>query len=351
MTVVQVLAGLGLLVLGGEVLVRGATSVARRLGMSALVVGLTVVSVATSAPELAVTADAVAQGSTELAVGNVVGSNTANVLLVIGAAAMLRPIPAPPRLVRFDLPAVIVISLVVWLLGRDGRLDRLDGGILLAGYLTHLGLALWRAKSQPSDQPPETTADPAPPGVWRSAGQVVIGVGLLVAGAHVLVQAAVAIATSLGVSGLVVGLTVVAVGTSLPELAASVSAARRGTGELALGNAVGSNIANLGLVLAVPALFAAGGLVVPPGAASIDLPLMIAAAVVLVPAALSHARLSRSEGVVFVGLYLAYLTYIVLTAREHPALDGYTTVMTWFVLPLVLATGLLRLVSSHRGRT
>jgi cation:H+ antiporter len=170
------------------------------------------------------------------------------------------------------------------------------------------------------------------------------GVGLLVGGSQILVDGAVNIATALGVSGLVIGLTVVAIGTSLPELAASVVAVRKGQTELAVGNAVGSCLANIGLVLGLPALLAPGGLDVPGAAVALDIPLMIATALVLLPVAFTRALIVRWEGLVFVGLYAAYTGYVVLAASDHDAAAGFSTVMLIFVLPLVAGLPLLSAV-------
>ena len=167
---------------------------------------------------------------------------------------------------------------------------------------------------------------------------VVLGIALLVAGATLLVEGAVSIATSLGVSSLVVGLTVVAVGTSLPELATSVIAVRRGERDLAVGNVVGSNIFNIGVVLGLPALISPGGIPVSGAAVALDIPVMLAAAVALLPIAFTGFAVARWEGALFVALYAAYTGYVVLAATEHDALEGFTWTMAWFVLPLVALT-------------
>ncbi|MBB1247170.1 calcium/sodium antiporter, partial [Streptomyces durbertensis] len=336
----------------GEVLVRGASGLARRAGISSLVVGLTVVSLATSAPELAVTVGAVARDEPGLAVGNVVGSNIANVLLILGVSALVLPLLVTRRLIRIDVPIMLVLSGLLLVLSLDGRIGAVDGGLFLAvlvGYLT-LSVVLGRAKrpvavleGEEAEEKAASGADeefrPLP--VWLAVLLVVAGVALLVGGAHLLVEGAVNVATELGVSSLVVGLTVVAVGTSLPELAVSVVAVRRGERDMAVGNIVGSNIANIGLVLGLPALLAAGGLPVPAEAVALDLPLMVAASVALLPIAFTGFVISRWEGGLFVALYLAYMAYLVLAATEHDALSGFTAVMVWFVLPLVAVTVLV----------
>lgn len=348
----RILLGLVLLVAGGELLVRGASALAVRLGLSPLVVGLTVVSVATSSPELAVTVGAVLDGQPDLAVGNVVGSNIANVLLILGLAALVLPLAVREQLVRLDVPFLVGLSALLLLLCLDGRISTLDGAVLLLAMVVHTVLTVVvsrrtsrsRRAGEDGSAGTDGASGPGAGGPGRRPRLVVslllvaAGVALLVTGADRLVTGAVSVAESLGVSGLVVGLTVVAVGTSLPELAASVVAAVRGERDLAVGNVVGSCIANLGLVLGAPALLAPGGLPVPGAALALDIPLMVAASVALLPVVLTGFCVARWEGGLFVLLYACYLGYVVLLAVDHDALQGVTLVMAVFVLPLVAVT-------------
>lgn len=369
--------GLVLLVVGGELLVSGAGSLARRMGMSSLVVGLTIVSVATSAPELAVSVDAVVRGESALAVGNVVGSNTANALLVVGVAAVVAPLGVRRRLVRLDIPFMVGLGVLLVVLGLDGHIGPPDALVLLACFVAHLVVTVVLGRREPGSgrQPdPGTGSDTRAAdesGIDRNAAQadessaaeaaeedaplplpravlaVVAGVAALVLGANQLVAGAVSIATAFGVSPLVIGLTVVAIGTSLPEIASSVVAVRRGEPELVLGNVVGSNIANVGLVLGLPALIPAAwtagggtGIPVPPAVVALDAPLMLAAMVALAPVAFTGYVVQRWEGACFVLLYAAYLAYVVLAAADHDALEGFTAVMVSFVLPLLGVAGI-----------
>lgn len=336
----RVLLGLVVLIAGGEALVRGASAIAARLGIAPLVVGLVVVSAATSAPELSVTIGAVAAGEPSLAVGNVVGSNIANVLLVLGLSALILPLLVKRQLIRFDIPVMVGITVLLFLLVRDGSVSQLDGAILFIASCIHVVLSFRFSKKDPElaavAQVP-TAAPKHSPVVSNliSAGLIVGGIGLLVLGASLLVTGASNIATSFGVSGLVVGLTVVAVGTSLPELATSIIAVRRGERDLAVGNIVGSNIFNIGVVLGLPALVFSGGIPVPEAAIALDIPLALAAAVALIPIAFTGFAVKRWEGALFVALYLAYTAYLVLAAAEHDAVRGFSVVMLAFVLPLL----------------
>jgi cation:H+ antiporter len=365
-SVVMMLVGLVLLVAGGEALVRGASGLALAIGLSPLVVGLTVVAFSTSAPELAVALGAVARGEPDLAVGNVVGSNIANVLLILGIAALILPLAVKARVVRVDLPVMVGMSVLFFLLSLDGTLSTLDGVVLFALMLAYTALTLVLGKRRGPDGDSDVDATEGGVGaggdsaehapdrkapLWLDGLLVAAGVALLVFGANLLVNGAVRIATALGVSGLVIGLTVVAIGTSMPELATAVVAARRGQGDLAVGNVVGSNIFNIGLVLGLPAIISAGGLPVADAAVALDIPLMIAAAVALLPVAFTGFAISRWEGVLFVALYLSYTAYVVLSATEHDALDRYSTIMLSFVLPLVgLTLVVLAVFEARRSR-
>lgn len=346
-----VLVGLVLLVGGGEALVRGASSIAQRLGMSSLVVGLTVVSVSTSTPELAVTTGAVLGGQPELAVGNVVGSNIANILLILGISALVLPLLTRRRLLRLDLPFMVALSVLLLVLALDGSISRWDGALLLALFVAHMAYSVTTGRHDPDDPAADDAGTPLPLG--RAVLVLVVGVGLLVLGSRWLVDGASAIAADLGLSDLVIGLTVVAIGTSLPELAASVVAVRKGERDLAIGNVVGSNITNIGLVLGLPSLVSSAGIDVPRAAVVLDVPLMIAVSVALLPIAFTGFAVKRWEGALFLALYVSYLAYLVLWATDHDALDGFTLVVGAFVLPIVALTLVLLAVHEWgliRGR-
>ncbi|BAC17261.1 K+-dependent Na+/Ca+ exchanger family protein [Corynebacterium efficiens YS-314] len=350
----RIIAGLLLLVVGGELLVRGASVLARRVGISSLVVGLTVVSAATSAPELAITIGAVWQGEPGLAVGNVVGSNIVNILLILGLSALILPLVVTRGLVRFDIPVMVALSAGLLVMALDGVISAVDGLILLSVVVAH---TVWtiiasRRKARPPVGATESAAvssasdtdtgdeDEKPPAIstFRSLLLIVVGIALLVGGATLLVDGAVNIATGLGISSLVVGLTVVAIGTSLPELVTSITAVRRGERDIAVGNIVGSNIFNIGVVLGLPAMISLDGIPVSSAAIAFDLPVMLATAAALLPVVFTGFIVARWEGAVFLGLYLAYTGYLVLAATEHDALEGFTTAMAGFVLPLLIVT-------------
>jgi len=343
-TVVTFLAGLALLVAGAELLVRGAAGLAVRAGLSAVVIGLTVVAFGTAAPELAVGTSDAFRGEGNLAVGNVVGSNIANVLLILGLAALVGGgLMVHERLVRLDVPLMVGASLLVTLLALDGSLSTIEGGLLLGLIVAYVAWTVRAARRESPDVVAEnedaidTEALAATPLVLQ-LGFILGGLVGLVVGARWLVSAATTVATDLGASELVIGLTVVAIGTSMPELATSLVAVVRGQRDIAVGNVVGSNLFNLLCVLGAAALAAPGGIRVAEAAQTFDLPVMTAVAVACLPVFFDGYVLRRWEGAVFLAYYVAYLGYLVLDATDHAAADPFRTAMVGVVLPLTVLT-------------
>jgi len=336
--VLLVVAGLVLLIVGGEALVRGASTIATKAGISPLVVGLVIVSAATSTPELAVTIDAVLQGEPGLAVGNVIGSNIANILLILGLSAAISPLVIKRQVVRFDIPVMVGLSILLLVVSLDGTIVLWEGIALLSVLVLHAVMTVILGRRDAVTEaaaadtlPLNATAVKLPIAVLL----LVFGTALLAVGARLLVTGAVNIATALGVSSLVVGLTVVAVATSLPELATSIVALLRGERDMAVGNVVGSNIFNIGMVLGLSAIIFGDGIPVPAEAIALDMPIMVAVAIALLPIALVGFVVSRWEGIAFVGLFSAYMAFVALFATQHSALSGFTTAMLWFVLPIL----------------
>ena len=307
----QTLGGFLLLFGGGELLLRGAVGLARIFGLSPLLIGLTVVAAATSMPELVVTVTAGLDGLTDVGVGNVVGSNIANILLILGAAAVIQPIQTHPRIVRRDAGAVLIATALFAGFGVVGPLGWVHGAIMLALLGGYLWFCCWNEVAVANrEQPAARKTDLAELG-WAPAGTklalvtVAAGAGGLVLGSDLLVEGAVTIARAAGISESVIGLTLIALGTSLPELATAVIAARHRHADLALGNALGSNIFNILLVLGVLVLIAPVQL-----AAEVlrfDLWVMVGVTVLLIPIMLSGWRISRLEGALFLALYAAYI--------------------------------------------
>ena len=350
MTLLLLLLGFVLLIVGAEMLVRGASRLATAAGISPLVVGLTVVAFGTSSPDLAVSIGAAFAGTTDVAIGNVVGSNIFNVLFVLGLSALVAPLMVSRQLVRLDVPLLIVLSVVVALLALDGSIGRLDG-VLLTGVLAVYTVFLIVHSRRETAAATDGTPVPASASRWYvDFAMLVLGLGLLVLGSHWLVQAAVALAVAFGVSELVIGLTVIAAGTSLPEVVTSVVASLRGERDIAVGNVVGSCLFNLMAVLGITALVAPAGLDVAPAVLRFDLPVMIAVAFVCLPIFFTGGRISRAEGALLFGYYIAYTAFVVLAATEHHSADALATALLFFALPLTTVTLLVVTVQALRRR-
>lgn len=343
MTVVFFVGGLVLLIVGAEIMVRGASHLAAAMGVAPLVIGLTIVAYGTSSPELAVSVQSSFTGQGDLAFGNVVGSNIANILLILGLSAAVAPLVVSQQLVRFDVPLMISISLLLFLLAMDGRISRIDGFVFVAGAIVYTIFTLVQSRKAGQQQREERSlAGGGPQKIsehWLvQIALIVGGLALLVIGSDWLVDSAVAFAAALGVDELVIGLTIVAVGTSLPELATSVVASIRGERDIAVGNAIGSNIFNILSVLGLASIFAPAGIAVSSAAVAFDLPVMIAVAVACLPIFFTGYRIARWEGFVFLGYYVAYTLYLILNATQHAALPYFSNVMLLFVVPITVIT-------------
>lgn len=343
--------GLAVLTLGAEALVRGASRLALLAGITPLVVGLTVVAMGTSAPELVVSVKAGLAGKPDLAVGNVVGSNVFNVLFILGASAVITPLVVARQIVRLEVPIMIGTALLVWAMALDRRIGPWDGAVLTALMIAYTTWTVVRSKREVAARREEGgRVEPVTPGAV-AVGLALLAGGLLmlVLGARWFVDGSVALARALGVSDVVIGLTIVAAGTSMPEVATSVVAAARGERDIAIGNVVGSSIFNVLGILGISSLVTPGGLTVASAIVDFDIPVMTAVAVACLPIFLNGYSIGRLEALVFLGYYAAYATYLVLKAQEHDALEAYSRVVMEFVVPLtVLGIG-VSLWRSRRG--
>lgn len=299
--------GLAFLVVGAEGLVRGSTGIARRLGVTALVIGLTVVAFGTGSPELVLSVQAARAGNSAIALGNVVGSNISNVLLVLGVAALVKPMSVRSQLVRREMPLMISVTLVLLVMLFDGTLSRLDGIMLVAAAIAYTVFAYVAAKqgetAEVLEEFDEALIEPTRPG-WLDAAMLGAGLAALLFGANLLLTGATFIAESFGVSQMVIGLTVVAIGTSLPELATSVASAARGEADVAFGNVIGSNVLNITAVLGVAAIIRPFEVV---GLRPLDVGVLIASPLLLLVTMRRGWVLSRWEGAVLLLAYVAYL--------------------------------------------
>ncbi|MCV7056055.1 calcium/sodium antiporter [Mycolicibacterium gilvum] len=315
--------GLLTVIAGAEVMVRGGAEVAARLGISPIIIGLTVVSIGTSMPELAVGVVSAADGSGALAVGNIAGTNVVNILLILGLSALLVPLALAMRTIRFELPMMAVAALLFWGLAADGNLSRLDGGILVTAAVGYTAAVIWSARRESRAIAAEFASEFAPEPVAtttevrrRTATHVAMTVGgivVVVIGADWLVDGAVGMARQFGVTDALIGLTVVAIGTSAPELVTTVMTTLRGDRDIAIGNLIGSSIYNILLILGITCLVPAGGLALTEGLVRIDIPVMVVVGLACIPIFLSGRRVSRMEGGMMVAAYLGYLAFVLST--------------------------------------
>lgn len=344
----SLLGGLIGLLVAGHLVVDGSSRLGRLFGLPETVVGLTIVAAGTSAPELAVVLQSVVADDTDLAVGSIIGSNIANVLLVLGLAACFGAIRVTSRVVRVDIPIMIGASGALLTMAIDGDLDRLDGVLLFVALVLFVTWTLRSNRSTingadlPEHQPEETSDQGRNSSKARaialSAVRLIVGIVGLALAADLVVSGAKEIAVDLGIPDLVVGLTIVALGTSAPEIVTTVIAAVQGRRELAVGNAVGSNIYNILLVLGLSAAVAPGGIPVDRNAVELDLPIMVVTAVACLPLVFWDRKFDRWEGIVFVAYYAAYLVFLTLDATGSPLSRAFTIVMVGFVAPLTLLT-------------
>jgi cation:H+ antiporter len=401
------LVGLVLLVVGGELLVRGASQLAIAIGVSPLVIGLTVVAYGTSAPELAVSVQAGLDGNDGIAVANVVGSNIFNVLFILGLCALLLPLTVSRQLVTFDVPVMIGASLLTLAFAWDAKLGALEGIVLVSLAIVYTVWSIRRSRSESKAlqdeqaEAIETIAGISPTwlvaaivvgiaaGVGKAIGWlelvetaliiwgavmfvagsvfgrggrsklgdlshqlafITMGLGVLVLGARLLVDGAITLASSLGVSETVIGLTIVAGGTSLPEVATSLVATLRGQRDIAIGNVVGSNIFNILFILGLASLVTPGGLTVAPELLALDIWVMVGVAAACLPIFFSGFTIKRWEGALFMACYIAYTVWLIAASSQAEGVEQLGHALLWYFLPLAvvlaLATGVRAL---HRG--
>ncbi len=347
--------GIVLLVAGAELLVRGASKLALVMRISPLVIGLTVVAYGTSSPELAVSTMAAWKGQADIAVGNVVGSNIFNVLVILGISALITPLVINRQIVRLDVPVMIAVSVLALLFSLNGKIERWEGVLFVIGAVVYTVFVVWQSRRESSavkaEYAGEFGGEETPRGALAILAQIaliVLGLAMLGLGSHWLVGGAVQLARYVGVSELVIGLTIVAAGTSLPEVAASVTAALKGERDIAVGNVVGSNIFNILFVLGLSSTISPNPVHVTGEALHFDMPVMIAVAVVCLPIFLRGFSLERWEGALFVAYYATYVWFLVMKGTNDPNLPLFSKVMVYGVMPATAVTIVLSLILSAR---
>jgi cation:H+ antiporter len=301
--VVLIIAGVAMVLYGADRLTEGASALARRMNVSEIIIGLTIVAAGTSAPELFVSLVSALKGTPDMAIGNVVGSNTMNAMLIVGCAAVVAPMSISRNTVRKDIPFAVAASVLLPLLAIDAELGRIDGIILLAGFAAFMYYTLSQAKAGETAPSDETKMQ----NPWLSVFFVVLGLALLVIGSNIFVDSASRVAYALGLSEAVVGLTIVAGGTSLPELATSVVAARKGQSAIAIGNVIGSNVFNILMILGLTATISPMQI---QGITHIDLLMMLGSIVMVWLFSRTKYTVERWEGALLAVVYIAYVCWL-----------------------------------------
>lgn len=350
-----------LLVVGAELLVKGASRLAGMVGVSPLVIGLTIVAYGTSAPEMAVSVMSSLKGQADIALGNVIGSNIFNVLFILGISALITPLIVAQQLVRLDVPIMVGVSGLMLLFGADGKVGKVDGIILFIGGLLYTAFLIYQGRKEVNvevrDEYAREYGKSASASVKQLSidiGLIVLGLGLLVLGSRWLVESSIAIARAFGLSELIIGLTIVAAGTSLPELATSAIASLRGERDIAVGNVVGSNIFNILAVLGLAAAISPEGVNVSNAALRFDIPVMVAVAIACLPIFFTGNLISRREGFMFVAYYLIYTIYLVMDATNHDSLPVFSKILLFMVIPLtilILASATWKALTQRRKMT
>ncbi|MFY9136242.1 calcium/sodium antiporter [Zwartia sp.] len=354
MTILMFIIGLIALVIGAELLVRGASRLATTLGVSPLVVGLTVVAFGTSAPELAVSVNAVLSGTTDIAIGNVVGSNIFNVLFILGISALITPLVVHSQIIRQEIPILIGSCLLLFVLASDARIAFIESLLLLVILVAYTVFLIVQSRKETREIKEEYAQENNKTSKWDASIYVqvlliLLGLVLLVQGSEWFVDSAVTFARLMGVSDIVIGLTIVAAGTSMPEVATSVMAAIKGERDIAVGNVVGSNTFNILGCLGVTGLFAPDGLIVPTSLLNFDLWVMLAVSFACIPVFMTGREIARWEGGIFIGYYVAYVAYLILASKEHDSIPVFSTVMMSFVVPITVVTLVVVLIRKPQG--
>ena len=357
-TIVYLIAGLALLVLGAEFLVRGASRIAAMVGLSPLVIGLTIVAYGTSSPELAVSVQSSLAGQADIALGNVVGSNIFNVLFILGLCALITPLVVAQQLIRLDVPILIGVSFLTLMFGADGKISRVDGIIFFTGAVLYTAFLIIQSRKernpdvqQEYEQEYGNLNGSSLQKGLINVGLILFGLVLLVLGSRWLVESSIAIARAFGLSELIIGLTIIACGTSLPELATSAIASWRGERDIAVGNVIGSNIFNILAVLGLSSIISPEGINVSTAAIRFDIPVMLAVAIACFPVFFTGNLISRREGLLFVGYYIVYTAYLILDTTGHDSLPLFSKALLLVVIPLtivILALSSLKAVRRNR---
>lgn len=354
LSVVLFVVGLATLIGGAELFLRSVDKFGAAWSVSPVVMGLTVVAFATGAPELAISLQAAVDGKPDLVVGNILGSNIANILLILGIAGLVQPLKITNRIIKVDVPMVIGASMLLFVLAMDGLLSPLDGGIILLaliGYSIFMYFQIRKdrlANISLSGGALKLDEELTTAFYVKYIVLLLVGLVLIVMGSRFMVHSAVEIAGVLGISELIIGLTIVSIGTSLPEVATSVSAVRHGDSDTAVANVMGSNLYNILLTLGLTVVIAPGAIDVSMDAVNLDLPFMVIVAGACLPLFWPGKELGRPEAFGFLTYYGLYLAYLVLISIQHPFKDQFEGIMVWVVIPITVLLIILKFILDYR---
>lgn len=345
--ILYILFGLALLVAGAELLVKGASRLAMAAKISPLIIGLTVVAFGTSSPELAVSLSAVVQNQPDIALGNIVGSNIFNILFILGVSAMITPLIVKKQLIRLDVPIMIGASAAVFLMGLNGSIGRTDGFVLFIGIIVYVAFLIIKGRKEGASQ---AVADNIPVNtnkkLFLNIGLIIAGLSMLTFGSRFFVEGAVLISGMLGISQLTIALTIVAIGTSLPEVATSIIASIHKEQDIAVGNIVGSNIFNIMAILGLSAIMAPTGIHVNNAALVFDLPIMVTVAVACLPIFYTKNEISKWEGALFVLYYIIYMIFLISTAKSAEVNPLLKIFVLYLLIPFTCIIFLISIVRS-----
>lgn len=348
--------GLVLLVSGADALVKGAARLASIIGIPSLVIGLTVVAFGTSAPELAVSIKSVVSNKSELAVANVIGSNIFNILFILGLSAIITPLTISKQLIRQDVPIMVMLSALVFYMSMDSQLSVRESGLLVILLITYTAFLFIQGKrsERTALESENDEVDALTSGsfsIWQSSLWLLLGLMLLIIGSNLLVNNAVNIARTFEVSEEIIGLTIIAIGTSLPEVVTSIVASIKGQRDIAVGNVIGSNTFNLLAVLGISGVVSDFGLLESTQLVKQDLPIMLGVAVLCLPLMFTGAVLSRLEGMLFFGLYILYSSFLIGVVRNSDWLPALKNVTWAVILPITTVVVIAALIRDLRRKS
>ena len=343
------ITGLALLVIGANFLVKHSSLIAAALGIPPLIIGLTIVAFGTSAPELAVGINASLSGNSSIVIGNVVGSNVFNVLFILGVAALISPLKVSEQLVRIDVPFIICLSILIFFFSLDGAISRLEGIGLITLLICYIVFLIYQSKKTNGNDNKEVVSEEKPSWLLNIIFTI-IGLALLVYGSGLFVDNLILIAKKFNISNEIIGLTVVAIGTSMPEVVTSIVATLKGKVDIAVGNVIGSNIFNILAVLGFSCAVNPDGCIIPASVQNFDIPVMIAVSICCLPIFFSGNRINRAEGFFFMLCYIAYTVYLIMSASHHEKLSQLSSTMLYFVIPISLSGILISVYREVKSR-